>query len=155
MMTGHRPYVTTCTEYLKGSLTFAHFKFFPMSYCKICDWSRPSQTNWMLLHRGGQTSSAQQCMCCSAPFQINSSMVESRKQNQVFPQSHTVSTHHTHSTLILTAVCLSLLCPSIHVLNHLSNLGLQGGLEPIPPVTGTDSKKKKKKDGRSHCDVTD
>lgn len=68
MMTGHRPYVTTCTEYLKGSLTFAHFKFFPMSYCKICDWSRPSQTNWMLLHRGGQTSSAQQCMCRSAPF---------------------------------------------------------------------------------------
>lgn len=44
MMTGHRPYVTTCTEYLKGSLAFAHFKFFPMSYCKICDWSRPSQT---------------------------------------------------------------------------------------------------------------
>lgn len=29
------------------------FYVFSMSYCKICDWSRPSQTNWTLVHRGG------------------------------------------------------------------------------------------------------
>lgn len=44
MMTRHRPYVTTCTEYLKGSLTFAHFKFFPLIVKSVIGAGRVRQT---------------------------------------------------------------------------------------------------------------